>query len=529
MHTRENVYDLGSDWADPVLWYARGVKAMKAKALADPTGWHFYAGIHGYLRFLWDFHGITNPADAAPLAADMATYFDQCQHQSWFFLPWHRGYLFALERQIKHEIALLGGPHETWALPYWNYVEAGRSAVPPAFRTPDWPDGIGNNPLFIAQRWGVLATGPDPDFERRVNLNPMTDREFSGPGNGGSTGFGGRPTGFNWTGGDNGGAEWQPHNILHVLIGGSHPTDFLPPPNDTIAVPGLMSLPQTAGLDPIFYLHHCNIDRLWESWNRFPAGKVAINPNDWRNPSGANWQDGPASTGDRAFAMPNTDGTRWDFVPRDIERLADLDYAYADLTPGGVAPISDPMAVRVANLGLSQPAAMAGGVAMATETTVELVGSVGGSLKLSGDGATRRTMRLDPPAASRLTNSLSVGNAISGLPDRAFLNLENVRSRSDAVLFEVHIGSADDPDGASRQFAGTVSLFGTTLASDPDGGHAGNGITHVLEITDVMDRLHLGGAVGIEALDVVLTPVGVISEAAAVEIGNISLYRQSEG
>ena len=24
----------------------------------------------------------------------------------------------------------------------------------------------------------------------------------------------------------------------------------------------------TVGGDPIFYLHHCNLDRIWESWNR---------------------------------------------------------------------------------------------------------------------------------------------------------------------------------------------------------------------------------------------------------------------
>lgn len=528
MHTRENVYELADDWAEPILWYARGVKAMQAKPLSEPTGWRFYAAIHGYLRWLWDSHGITSAADAEPSAAEMGTYFDQCQHQSWFFLPWHRGYLFALERQMKHEIAALGGPAETWALPYWNYFEAGRSAVPPAFRSLDWPDGTGDNPLFVVQRWGVLATGPDPAFERRVHLNAVTDREFSGPGNGGSTGFGGRPTGFNWAGGDNGGVEWQPHNILHTLTGGSHPADTLPPPNQNVPVPGLMSVPQTAALDPVFYLHHCNIDRLWESWNRFPAGKVAINPSDWSNPSGVNWQQGPASTGDRPFAMPDTDGSRWDFVPNDVEQIAALDYDYADLTPGAAPPPADPTAARVANLGLAQPAALSGASGMTTGRVVERLGSLGRGLRLAGHGAERRSLRLDPPTAARLTNSLSSGNAGSGLPDRVFLNLENVRSRSDAVLFEVYVGPAGDPDGASRQLAGTVSLFGTTLASSLEGSHAGNGITHVLEITDIVDRLHLGGALGIEELDVELVPVGSIPEAVAVEIGDISLYRQSE-
>jgi hypothetical protein len=35
-YTRRNVWDLGSDWAEPILWYARGVQAMKQRALAEP-------------------------------------------------------------------------------------------------------------------------------------------------------------------------------------------------------------------------------------------------------------------------------------------------------------------------------------------------------------------------------------------------------------------------------------------------------------------------------------------------------------
>jgi|GEM_PF-4632985 len=36
--TRRNIWELGSDWADPILWYARGVKAyIKWLTLADIT------------------------------------------------------------------------------------------------------------------------------------------------------------------------------------------------------------------------------------------------------------------------------------------------------------------------------------------------------------------------------------------------------------------------------------------------------------------------------------------------------------
>ncbi len=52
MFTRQNVYEIGDDWADPVLWYARGIKAMRARPLDDVTSWKFYGIIHGYLRLL---------------------------------------------------------------------------------------------------------------------------------------------------------------------------------------------------------------------------------------------------------------------------------------------------------------------------------------------------------------------------------------------------------------------------------------------------------------------------------------------
>lgn len=42
---------------------------------------------------------------------------DQCQHQTWFFAPWHRGYLLALEAQIRADVIKLGGL-STWSLPY---------------------------------------------------------------------------------------------------------------------------------------------------------------------------------------------------------------------------------------------------------------------------------------------------------------------------------------------------------------------------------------------------------------------------
>ena len=126
--TRKNVWDLGGDWADPILWYARGVAAMKARALAEPTAWRFYGGIHGFDRGLWQQLGYFSSSDKMPSAADQKRFWQQCQHGSWYFLPWHRGYLLAFEANIRAAVTKLGGPSD-WALPYWNYFKTDESEL----------------------------------------------------------------------------------------------------------------------------------------------------------------------------------------------------------------------------------------------------------------------------------------------------------------------------------------------------------------------------------------------------------------
>src|SRR5581483_12506915 len=106
----------------------------------DLSSWWFFAALHGEYIKESGFPGwgsLAHPP-ACPTAPPPTTkvsrqYWNQCQHQSWFFLPWHRGYLLALEAQIRAAIATIGGP-ATWALPYWNYFGTGtENQIPPAF------------------------------------------------------------------------------------------------------------------------------------------------------------------------------------------------------------------------------------------------------------------------------------------------------------------------------------------------------------------------------------------------------------
>jgi tyrosinase len=506
-YTRRNVWELGGEWADPILWYARGVKAMKARALAEPTAWRFYGAIHGIDQPLWKQLGYLTSSDKMPGSADVKRFWKECQHGSWYFLPWHRGYLLAFEANIRAAVIKLGGPKD-WALPYWNYFKPNQFKLPPAFASPDWPDGKGDNPLFVPQLYGPNNDGNVYVPVAQVNLDAMADPDFTGVASGGSPGFGGVDTGFEHGGPVHGGIETQPHDWVHGLVGGSDPKNT--------NLPGLMSDPDTAGLDPIFWLHHSNIDRLWEVWRQNPSTHV--------NPTDPNWVKGPGNIGERVFSMPMPDGKPWDYTPGEMADLGKLDYKYDDLSPAA-APASP--GLRLLTLGASPAVVQAmKGAIVTSGKNVELVGANPGSLSITGSDV-RTSVKLDPVVRRKVSASLAV-TAQAAAPDRVFLNLENVRGLVDSTAFHVYV---DLPDGANpadhpERMAGSIALFGVRKASVTDEAHAGQGLTFVLEITKIVDTLHLNNALDVDAINVRIVPVRPVPENAKVSIGRISIFRQ---
>jgi tyrosinase len=502
-HTRQNVWELGTVWADPILWYARGVGEMKSRSLAEPTSWRFYAAMHGIDPNLWQALGHLSPSEPAPSSAVIRQFWTQCQHGSWYFLPWHRGYLLALEANIRAAVVALGGPEE-WALPYWNYFKTGQSGLPAEFNSPDWPDP-GTNPLYEQQRYG-----PNSDSDVFVPLNEIDllalgDPDFTGVAIGGSPGFGGVDTGFSHSGHVHGGIETQPHDWVHGLVGGADPNN----PN----LPGLMSDPDTAGLDPIFWLHHANLDRLWASWNQGPP----VGP----DPTDPTWLDGPASIGQRAFAMPMPDGTTWTYAPHDVLDIAGLDYMYDDLSPTGAPAVAAAQRPALA-------AAGRGGAAVPTGRNVELLGANDEAVTVRGPATSR--VRLDP--GMRRTVMAALARRVAASPDegsdRVLLNLENVRGQSDASAFRVYVGIPDGDDVASHPelLAGSIAPFGMRKASRPDDEQAGQGLNFVFDITRIVDQLHTAGSFDVDDLPVRVVPVRDLPDEAQVSIGRISIFRQ---
>ena len=440
----------------------------------------------------------------------LSTFWRQCQHGSWYFLPWHRGYVLALEANIRAEVVALNGPDD-WALPYWNYFAPNQAALPPAFASPDWPDGMGDNPLFVEQRYGPNGDGDVFVPTGLVNLNALGDPDFTGVSSGGSPGFGGVDTGFSHGGPVHGGIETQPHDFVHGLVGGQ---DAQPP--ETV---GAMSDPRTAGLDPIFWLHHANIDRLWASWNNDPAHL---------GPSEPSWLQGPTSVGERAFCAPMPDGTTFTYTPGEMIDLEDLGYEYDDLTPG-VAPVSP----RRGWTGSGSRSRRSGRQKKVwpcqKRPTWSSSAPTTSRCPWWAAGAGPRSGSTPPPEAG--WQAASPRGELEGVaaPDRVFLNLENVRGHSDATAFSVYLGVGDQEDPAEHpeRLAGSIAPFGVSQASDFDDEHAGQGLSFVLEITDIVDRLHLEGGFDVDDLPVRIVPVRPIDRKSELSIGRISIFRQS--
>lgn len=520
-HVRRDVLKLPN--GDKTLeWYSKAIEAMKARPITDVTSWWSLGAMHGIDVDAWKgFHFIKSTP--TPPAGSL---WDQCQHQTWYFLPWHRGYLVAFERIIRDVVAKLPGGPKDWTLPYWDYSDiASARQLPAAFAKSTGSTHF----LFVPQRYGS-GTKASPQAPIKMDARvvavdkTMRQRFFEGSSTG-SPGFGGIKTAFSH--GDDhspfGVLEGQPHGPVHVAVGGGD-TDSQDPLDW-----GLMTNPDTAALDPIFWLHHANIDRLWSKWlrqKRRPSDPADV----FANPTDPDWLDGPR---DREFVMPRPDGTTYKIKARDVldTKAPALDYIYDD--EGAPVPADDHLVARLENLGMAPRAAatFAGAVVMAPPKPAELIGATTGSIVLDKDVVEAR-VRLDSGQGQQLSAARSVQTmsaASPKVPDHVYLNLENVRSKSDAGLFYVYVNlpAGADPEAHPEYFAGTLSMFGVSKASSPNAPSGGNGVNASFDITPIVDKLSADNTLG-DDLSVKLVSAKPGGTSNDISIGHVRIYRQEQ-
>ena len=122
------------------------------------------------------------------------------------FLTWHRWYLLQFERRLQEE-------DPDVSVPYWDWVT-----------NPQIPAAINRSAQL--RRWRVQRQW-DPTFlPDRADVNRAARRDKFGP-------FQLRLEGE--------------HGTVHIAVGGQMATERSP-------------------ADPLFWLHHANVDRLWARW-----------------------------------------------------------------------------------------------------------------------------------------------------------------------------------------------------------------------------------------------------------------------
>lgn len=490
---RADARKLGAGWNDTLLWYAKAILDMQKRSLEDTTSWRFLAAMHQFDRDYWIDLGIIDEATKLPPDNVRNAAWNQCQHSSYYFLPWHRGYLFAFEAIVARTVEQLGGP-AGWKLPYWNYLDANNPdarKIPDAFLEKFLPDGATLNPLSQVPRYGQTELGPEPLLQiDDISLEAMNEPRFTG-----MVSFGGSSTAFsNPALGESGQLENNPHGSVHVLVGGA------PPANSGY---GYLSSFATAGLDPLFWLHHCNLDRLWEAW----MTKTGVNMEGRKA-----WLDGPA---DRAFAMPKADGSGLEaFTARDTLSGGSYYSGYDDLLAGtGVVPGG--AAVKIDNQGAANMA------------KPEVIGANPEKLAI-GIASVETIVRIATQKQAALTVAMGPDEASGDGPSRLYLKLENIRGASIAGGIKAYVNAPPvaDEDLSQDYVAGSAALFGLQTASAPDGAHGGNGITLVFDITALAQRLVASGDFDQDNLRIRIITAHDGGDEAPVTIDRVSLVQE---
>src|ERR1022692_248832 len=391
----------------------------------------------------WDYQAAIQGTTMMPERAG----WNSCEHGTYYFWSWHRMYLYWFERIIRKM-----SKEETWKLPYWNWTAPGERQLPAMFRDK-------SSELYTPFREPAMNDGtgslPESDVDYSASFAEANFTVAS------ST------------------IEGTPHDAVHVDVGGAT---------------GWMGSVPTAAQDPIFYLHHSNMDRLWNLWLVKGGGRTdPLNDDSWKK---------------RQFTFFDENGKQLTMTGCDVLRAAQqLDYIYenepAQVTEYCQNPIRPvPVALKTSLLHLPDPP------------------------ELNSD---RVSFSADITQVSNRLVSISGSKT-----EKLFLDLGRVEAeRPPGVVWEVYVGlptnAIPDPKGAF--FAGNVVIFGAGIHGDAhhDYHPAHFSFDVSRAIAEVMKRKE-------ENLLITFVPHGVLvngkptrpKAASSVRIGSADLMIQIE-
>jgi tyrosinase len=456
--------------------YAEAVKAMKGRSAQDARSWNFQ----------WYIHASPEDKDeavrrvygnASSPARDLAndTWWTCQSHDGQpqdYFLPWHRLYVMHFEEIIR----TISG-RDDFTLPYWDYTSPDSYSIPDEFQEKNSNDPV-LGALFMQNR----NKDEGPLRSADVNAGEPLNKHFTGVRN-----FLVLP--------DMAESEYTAfcsqldarlHGAVHVYTGDSTNMGTVP----------------TAAEDPVFWLHHCNIDRIWAGWNK--AG--GMNPTDT---NGKTWAD-------TKFVFVGRAGNRVEVAIGTIADSATLPYRYDELPAALGAqilvagpPQEEKLLLRSAAPGAGPASA---GLATGTAAPVPL-------------GAVPQTVELVPTAPQSSLPQAAL-NLNLGSQTRLVLSLKEVQAQADPnTTYEVFLDLPPNapPDVANQHHVGLLNFFGIAR-SGSHGAHGGRTLN--FDVTRVVESLRSRGSLQ-DKTTVTLVPVGPPANGSAPVIsGGIELQRR---
>ena len=245
--------------------YKKAVTAMLALPPQDPRNWYRQAIIHVL----------------------------DCPHGNWWFMPWHRGYLANFESICRE----LSGDAD-FALPYWDWSATPK--IPPSLfedvLSPSDSSFLENSAAFDAgfttslmaffnsvtplqREWLNRRGFPDVDTLMSEIGGSLVDRQFARHLTAVSPdlpAFAQQAVAESYvrlcikpdSAGEYSFTEFASELTNDHYVGGTHsPIESGPHDNVHGGIDGLMGAFMSP-VDPIFWMHHCNIDRIWDVWSR---------------------------------------------------------------------------------------------------------------------------------------------------------------------------------------------------------------------------------------------------------------------
>lgn len=410
-----------------VEMYRTGVTAMKLKPAHDPTSWQFQANIHGYGRKEFEEVFPTDSGDKLLAQKVWGT----CPHNfdggdpTTSFLPWHRMYLHFFERIVR--AAAQEPSSSRLGIPYWNWTKD--HTLPDAFR-----ENVNGSQDDNALYWGVrrrsVTALSNPlsiaSIERGLELVEVTGL-LDEPGFDADL----EPTTLR---GLNSGLEDGPHGFIHMLVGAQESDGSWRG----------MGVFEEAARDPVFWSHHCNIDRLWSHWRQNKDHKEPVDAEiQLTENERVAWSDVRHTFVDesgREIALTNRQvlvaaeilerGYVYDDLPR--EAVVAIDTSLQSISP--MSSNTSPKAHPIQKLATAGPVEVAG---KRTDVTLEPVAAF-----LAPEPVTEQTLIIQEIAAS------------PGIKDS---------------LFDVYVNlpANEQPTPDSPYYVGGLNIFNALAASRP--------------------------------------------------------------